>query len=27
MTLNSQYGQPYTYQLARNIRLAVKFTF
>ena len=27
MTINSQYGQPYTYQTSRNIRLAVKFTF
>jgi hypothetical protein len=26
-TINSQYGQPYLYQLARTIRLAVKFTF
>jgi hypothetical protein len=27
MTLNSQYGQPYIYQLARTLRFAVKFTF
>ena len=27
MTLNSQYGQPYLYQLARTLRFAVKFTF
>jgi Carboxypeptidase regulatory-like domain len=26
-TINSQYGQPYLYQLSRNIRLGVKFTF
>jgi hypothetical protein len=26
-TINSQYGQPYIYQLSRNIRFAVKFTF
>jgi hypothetical protein len=26
-TINSQYGQPYIYQLARTLRLAVKFTF
>jgi hypothetical protein len=26
-TLNSQYGQPYLYQLSRNIRLSVKFVF
>jgi hypothetical protein len=26
-TVNSQYGQPYIYQLSRNIRLGVKFTF
>jgi len=26
-TINSQYGQPYIFQLARNIRLGVKFTF
>jgi hypothetical protein len=25
--LNSQYGQPQYYQLSRNIRLGVKFTF
>lgn len=27
ITTNSQYGKPYLYQLSRNIRLAVKFTF
>jgi hypothetical protein len=27
MTINSQYGQPYIYQISRNIRLAIKFTF
>ncbi len=27
MTVNSQYGQPYIYQLARSIRLGVKFSF
>jgi hypothetical protein len=27
LTVNSNYGQPYLYQIARNIRLAVKFTF
>jgi hypothetical protein len=27
MTLNSQYGKPYIYQLARNIRLGINFTF
>jgi hypothetical protein len=27
MTINSQYGQPYIYQISRNIRFAVKFTF
>jgi hypothetical protein len=27
VTTNSQYGKPYLYQLSRNIRLAVKFTF
>ena len=26
-TINSQYGQPYIFQLARNIRLGFKFTF
>ena len=26
-TINSQYGQPYIYQISRNIRFAVKFTF
>lgn len=26
-TINSQYGAPYLFQLARSIRLAVKFTF
>jgi hypothetical protein len=26
-TINSQYGQPYIYQLARTLRLNVKFTF
>jgi len=27
MTVNSQYGKPYIYQLARNIRLGINFTF
>jgi hypothetical protein len=27
LTLSSQYGQPQFYQLSRNIRLAIKFTF
>lgn len=27
VTINSQYGQPFYYQLARNIRLGIKFTF
>lgn len=27
MTINSAYGQPYLYQVARNIRLGVHFTF
>jgi hypothetical protein len=27
ITVNSQYGKPYLYQLSRNIRLAVHFTF
>jgi hypothetical protein len=27
MTVNSQYGQPLEYQIARNIRLGVHFTF
>jgi hypothetical protein len=27
ITLSSQYGQPQFYQLSRNIRLAIKFTF
>ena len=27
VTLNSQYGKPYLYQLARNIRLGLRFTF
>ncbi|MGA8152026.1 MAG: carboxypeptidase regulatory-like domain-containing protein [Terriglobales bacterium] len=27
ITLNSQYNQPYLYQLARTIRLGIKFTF
>jgi Carboxypeptidase regulatory-like domain len=26
-TINSQYGKPYIYQLSRNLRLGVKFTF
>ncbi len=26
-TINSQYGKPYLYQLSRNIRMGVKFTF
>ncbi|HEX8815265.1 MAG TPA: TonB-dependent receptor [Terriglobales bacterium] len=27
MTLNSQYGKPYIYQLSRNIRLGINFSF
>ena len=27
ITVNSQYGQPYLYQVSRNIRLALHFTF
>jgi hypothetical protein len=27
ITENSQYGHPFSYQLARNIRLGLKFTF
>jgi Carboxypeptidase regulatory-like domain len=27
LTINSQYGKPYLYQVARNIRLGVHFTF
>jgi len=27
ITLNSQYGKPYLFQLSRNIRLGLKFTF
>jgi hypothetical protein len=27
ITVNSNYGQPYLYQVARTIRLGVKFTF
>jgi hypothetical protein len=27
VTLNSQYGKPYLYQLSRNIRLGLRFTF
>jgi hypothetical protein len=27
MTVNSQYGKPYLYQLARNIRLGINFSF
>jgi len=27
LTVNSQYGKPYLYQISRNIRLAVRFTF
>jgi len=27
ITINSQYGKPYLYQLARNVRLALHFTF
>jgi hypothetical protein len=27
LTLNSQYGKPYIYQLARNIRLGINFSF
>jgi hypothetical protein len=27
ITLNSQYGKPYLYQLSRNIRLGLRFTF
>jgi hypothetical protein len=27
MTLNSQYGKPYFWQLSRNIRMALRFTF
>ena len=27
ITLDSQYGKPYLYQLSRNIRLGLKFTF
>jgi hypothetical protein len=27
ITINSQYGKPMYYQLARSIRLAAKFTF
>jgi hypothetical protein len=26
-TINSQYGKPYLYQISRNIRMGVKFTF
>jgi hypothetical protein len=26
-TINSQYGKPYIYQLSRNLRMGVKFTF
>jgi hypothetical protein len=27
LTINSQYGQPYLFQISRNLRLGVKFTF
>ena len=27
ITVNSQYGKPYLFQLSRNIRLGLKFTF
>jgi hypothetical protein len=27
LTVNSQYGKPYLYQVGRNIRLAIHFTF
>lgn len=27
ITINSQYGKPYLFQLSRNIRLGLKFTF
>jgi len=27
LTVNSQYGKPYLFQLPRNIRLGLKFTF
>ncbi|GAC1431792.1 MAG: hypothetical protein NVS1B11_01540 [Terriglobales bacterium] len=27
VTINSQYGKPYLYQLSRNIRVGIKFTF
>jgi hypothetical protein len=27
LTLSSQYGNPMYYQLSRNIRLGIKFTF
>ena len=27
ITINSQYGKPYLYQLTRNVRLAIHFTF
>jgi hypothetical protein len=27
ITINSEYGKPYLYQLSRNIRLGIHFTF
>jgi len=27
LTINSQYGKPYLYQVARNIRLGLHITF